>query len=365
VSTWKSRPVGPALGWALVFAIATAFAAGPATAQVPTEEREHVVRRGDTLWDLARAYFNNPFLWPVIYEANRAVVRDPHWIYPAERLVIPGIRRGEFMPIGEPVEEWARAPVEVVEEVDEAVPARPMVLETVDLARPLVRTAEYRTAPWLGDLADHPSHGRLVRMVDPAVTTDRLESTLRPFDKVYFDGFADARPLPGDSLLVVRFERTVGQFGRIIRPLAVLRIDSLAAVVSEATVARQFGDARIGDYVIRLDALPEMPVGQLQATDESLQGTLLDFLEQHALYGAADYGFINLGRIHGLAIGDEITVFMPERTTRAAGTPLPPTDIATARVIRLGDSTATVRVVMVNTTELNPGLPVRLVRRAP
>src|SRR5215207_4398179 len=52
--------------------------------------RTHLVRRGDTLWDIARTYTNDPFRWKQVYDLNTATVRDPHWIYPGERLVLPG-----------------------------------------------------------------------------------------------------------------------------------------------------------------------------------------------------------------------------------------------------------------------------------
>ena len=70
------------------FACALLLAA-PAFAQQPqqTQPKEHVVRKGDTLWDLARSYLNDPFRWPMIYEANRRIVENPHRIFPAEKLV--------------------------------------------------------------------------------------------------------------------------------------------------------------------------------------------------------------------------------------------------------------------------------------
>ena len=34
------------------------------------------MKTGDTLWDIARLYLSDPFLWPEIYRLNTAVVED-------------------------------------------------------------------------------------------------------------------------------------------------------------------------------------------------------------------------------------------------------------------------------------------------
>lgn len=43
----------------------------------------HVVRRGDTLWDICWFYFNNPWEWPKIWSFNPTIT-NPHWIFPGD-----------------------------------------------------------------------------------------------------------------------------------------------------------------------------------------------------------------------------------------------------------------------------------------
>lgn len=61
----------------------------PAAAKPKPKPRRHRVVRGDTLWGIARRYYGRGTLWPRIYDANRKIIRDPHWIYPNQLFVIP------------------------------------------------------------------------------------------------------------------------------------------------------------------------------------------------------------------------------------------------------------------------------------
>jgi hypothetical protein len=45
----------------------------------------HVVRKGDTLWDLCDSYYSNPWGWPKVWSYNPQIV-NPHWIYPGDQI---------------------------------------------------------------------------------------------------------------------------------------------------------------------------------------------------------------------------------------------------------------------------------------
>jgi len=45
----------------------------------------HLVRRGDTLWDLSGTYYGNPWQWPRIWSKNPQI-ENPHWIYPGDQI---------------------------------------------------------------------------------------------------------------------------------------------------------------------------------------------------------------------------------------------------------------------------------------
>lgn len=48
----------------------------------------HRVQRGDTLWDIASLFLQNPWCWPQVWEDNRAQVANPHRIYPGQHIVL-------------------------------------------------------------------------------------------------------------------------------------------------------------------------------------------------------------------------------------------------------------------------------------
>lgn len=60
-----------------------------AAAEPEPEAQFYEVKKGDTLSRIAKQYYGNPNKYPVIFEANKPMLKDPNLIYPGQMLRIP------------------------------------------------------------------------------------------------------------------------------------------------------------------------------------------------------------------------------------------------------------------------------------
>jgi nucleoid-associated protein YgaU len=51
----------------------------------------YLVKKGETLADISakKLVYGDPYLWPILYKANRDQIRDPHFIFAGQQLSIP------------------------------------------------------------------------------------------------------------------------------------------------------------------------------------------------------------------------------------------------------------------------------------
>lgn len=108
---------------------------------------QHKVSQKEHLWGLARHYYGNPFLWRTIAEANPSV-KNPHWIYPGQVLLIPDMPRQQAPAVVEasaPIPVEAARPAEPI--VDEPAPAAEIPAEQIAAQQVPVKAPAPTLAP--------------------------------------------------------------------------------------------------------------------------------------------------------------------------------------------------------------------------
>ena len=58
----------------------------------PTTNQTYTVKKGDTLWGIAKKYYGNGAKYLVIYDANKGKVKNANLIYPGQVLTIPALK---------------------------------------------------------------------------------------------------------------------------------------------------------------------------------------------------------------------------------------------------------------------------------
>ncbi len=351
--------------------------AAPLAAQEPQkaapggQQQQHVVKKGDTLWDLAGFYFTNPFLWPAIFEANRKVIEDPHWIYPGEILGIPGVESGLPVVVEEdttkvPIVQPAVGPRQSATHTRfykppaQEDPGRRITLAQRDEPLYIVPPGMYLSAAWLADTAALDVRGRLLTVADPTRQRDKLPVVLLPFEQILAAGQGEGATA-GDTLMMVRFGGQVGSLGRVVQPVALVYVDSVGATLIAGHLVKQFAESVAGDYLIPFEPVPPIARGLPSPVQDGAEGELVQFLWEEPLHGTSDDGFVNLGA-DAVGIGDELIAYVPARPGPGR-TELPNQVVATLRVIKVRPNSATVRVSDASSAALREGLLVKVVRK--
>ncbi len=168
----------------------------------PTEFPEgstvHIVVPGDTLWGLATKYLNDPYLWPQIWERN-PYIKDSHWIYPGDPVVID-VAVQESVPVeggssGEVDQSGEQESVDMGE--------REVEIDEVPMGKPYP----------LGSAADVYCFVRLVQDDSGFPFTigagEKIETqgTFSEGDVIYFDGGTEEGVQAGDRFFVLRKDR--------------------------------------------------------------------------------------------------------------------------------------------------------------
>jgi hypothetical protein len=254
----------------------------------PTPEL-HVVRRGDTLWDICWYYFNDPWQWPKVWSYNGQIT-NPHWIYPGDlvRLLPKG-----FLSITPDSADPGLEP--------ETDPQRPLV---DDAPTPVVRQDLVVRQVAFIDKKHLDSSMFIVGAVDDKELLATGDEVYVSYPEKQVPKIGDRYSIYAEDRKVEHKDKAVGSYVLIRGELEILSVkqDKRArARILNATSEIERG-SRVGPLMRQFKTVPPVK------NEVDVQGTIVAMLSADQLIGQGEVVFIDLGKSSGLKPGNRMFV---------------------------------------------------------
>jgi hypothetical protein len=352
-------------------------------------EVRHVVKRGDTLWDLARQYLKDPFRWPDVFRRNTAVVENPHWIYPGEILFMPsGAVRVEALRTAE--EEGTVVSRVVTRSVPDTIepvlatativaapgdrttfaqsqlglPGGPTFSSMDRNARGGVRRGEMDAAPFVTAVRGPADVARIIGTADrEGVAPNDIEHRFQLNDHAYLR-FRDRRHATvGSEFLVLGTGPALMDTARVMVPTGIMRVmePQIGDRPAKARLIRQFGEVLMDQVLIPYERITSVDERAILPVAAGTNGRVVWVQNDPVLPSLQHYVVLSVprGRVQ---VGDRFTLIDQTRQG-AADMRTPPEDAAVVQVVRVTPFGATAMIVAQRLPIVVEGMHARMTGR--
>lgn len=354
----------------------TLFVAGQRlSAQQPvaapdTAEIVHVVKPGDTLWDIANTYLQDPFRWPEIFRRNTDVVENPHWIYPGEEIRIPAgsVRADVLAARRQGVEITTRPSDETVFRAGgAAAESRVAFGGIVGRAVPTsVRWGEIESAPYVDTVGGPRRAGRITsRMERMAVKASQSDVRFQLNDHAYVTLPGNRPAQLGDRYVSFSLGPEIGESGQVVVPTGVFVVDSIrAGGIVRARLDRQFGSIDLEQGLISLDLVPHPSTAEPVPVAGASLNKVVWVQNDPVLPSIQHYLVLDPAASPAISVGD-VFALVDDGANIRDDKPVPAEDIGYVQIVRVSRYGATGIVVSQSEPVIRVGNLARRIARIP
>jgi len=286
------------------FALSTALALLCAEAAVAADEIQlqdtppdvYTVQKGDTLWSIAGRFLKQPWRWPEVWRMNRDQLKNPHWIYPGDRISLSQING-----------QWQLS-LQRNERTDTRLSPTVRVEPLQSNAIPSIPPGDieaYLTRPLISDTNDLPGAAQIVAARDGRVVRGLGDSMYAVgIDPALGDQWAIYRP--GKLLHAYDSKEILGYEMRYLGTAHIDRFGEVSTIrITGAREEIQFGDLMVPSPREQLvNYVPHAP-------GESVEGRIIDLFRDAAEGGRGQIVTLDRGSRDSIEVGHVLAIYHP------------------------------------------------------
>jgi hypothetical protein len=337
----QDAPTGLQTGPATVAQHWTKNSSYPTT--VPEGTAFHIVERGDTLWDLASRYLQNPYLWPQIWDANKHIT-DAHWIYPGDPVLFPDMSviaesAGEELALGGP------------EGVGEGFEAEGLVGEgagggAAAALRPVTEETALQCAMYVVGKEEDDS----LYVIGSELGGDKVALAER--DIVYLSKGSNDGVRAGDLYSLhhvsypVRHPVTGRKIGTKVETTGWVKVILVKENTATAVIEESCIDVHAADYLKPFErvnvpmVVPQPHADRLTPPTGKVDRYVVDLQDDAAMAGQGQFVIIDAGSADGISPGSVFSVYR----IMYPSVPTPRSVVGEVTVVKTRDATSTAKI---------------------
>lgn len=346
------------------------------------QQTSYTVKKGDTLWDIARKFLGDSFGWPDIWHKNTHI-KNPDLIYPGNEILLAYSRKLRRHPIANTAASDASATsaASETEDTDRAsdastaagLPAFPTVstferpsseFEDSIMAFTMYKQ-DYFCQEFLDKLAflwfEKDSRGLICpgnAVIENAAPNDPFKKydkeTYQQFDEIHGAVFGKNIYAVGDTIDVYHSERLVkfmGKTANLVRRVAKARVASVSGSSLTAVLFKAWDIVSGGDRIDKTFRIQGKEIDTIVGPEKTLKGTVFERVEDTESPYLFQTFICDLGARDGVVFGDLFFAY-----TQGIAHPS-----LLGCAVNVGEQSSTIAIEKMFTNSMHPGDTLALV----
>ncbi len=268
----------------------------------PDQPERYVVKKGDTLWDIAETFLKSPWLWPEMWHIN-SQIRNPHLIYPGDVILLYYVDGKPYLTLEGSAGSRPTLPAGVgtvklkptirYENLNQAIDTLPRSAIAAFISNPRVLSKkEFKNAPYIfSSMETHLINGQN--------------------DRVYVRNVKDEQQIEyivvrkGDAYIDPDTNETLGYEAQDIADARMVRVSDPSTIV----ITRARKEVLTGDNIIphleqqiNFNFFPRAPL-------QKVDGKIIAVYDGLTMIGQYNVVILNRGEKQGIEVGHVLAVY--------------------------------------------------------